>query len=67
MPKPSLKTKAPQRNVKDGVAVIAGSAHGGPRKLRDPLGHGLAVPTIDGNGKTVLRTSDGRTFISRKL
>jgi hypothetical protein len=67
MPKPSLKTKVPQRNVKDGVAVIAGSAHGGPRKLRDPLGHGLATPTTDSSGKTVLRTADGRTFTSRKL
>jgi len=67
MPKPSLKTKVPQRNIKDGVAVIAGSAHGGPRKLRDPLGHGLAVPTTDAQGKPVLQTSDGRKFTSRKF
>jgi hypothetical protein len=67
MPKPSLKTKQAQRSIKDGVAVIAGSAAGGPRKLRDPLGHGLAVPTLDEKGKQVFRSADGRTFTSRKF
>lgn len=67
MPKPSLKTKQAQRSVKDGVAIIAGSAAGGPRKLRDPLGHGLAVPTVDEKGNKVFRTPDGRMFTSRKL
>jgi len=67
MPKPSLKTKQAQREVKNGVAVIAGSAPGGLRKLRDPLSHGLATPTLDEKGKPVFRSADGRTFTSRKF
>lgn len=67
MPKPSLKSKHAQRNLQDGVAVIAGSGPGGPRKIRDPLSHGLAVPTTDEKGNKVFRTQDGRTFTSRKL
>jgi hypothetical protein len=67
MPKPSLKTKNAQRNLKDGVAVIASSGSRSPRQIRDPLSHGLAVPTVDGNGNSVLRTADGRTFTTRKM
>ena len=56
-----------QRRVRAGVDVVSENAPGGMRKIRSPLGHQLAVPVSDGSGGQVLKTQDGRTFISKKL
>lgn len=64
---PKLSNNPRQRRLKGGVDVVSEAAPGGMRKIRSPLGHQLAVPTVDRNGKQVLRTQDGRTYISRKL
>lgn len=56
-----------QRKVKDGVSIVNEAAPGGLRKIRSPIGHQLATPTVDSKGNAVLKTPDGRTFISRKM
>lgn len=62
---PKYNSRRPVRNVKDGVSIVAEGAPGGMRKIRDPLGHGLAVPYKDSKGNSVLRAPDGRVFISK--
>lgn len=62
-----LSNNRQQRNVKDGVAIVSAGASGGMRKIRSPLGHQLAVPTVDSQGNSVLRTTDGRTFVSKRI
>ncbi len=64
---PKLSNNSRQRRLKAGVDVVNEASPGGMRKIRSPLGHQLAVPMPDGKGGQVLRTQDGRTFVSKKI
>lgn len=64
---PKYNSRRPPRNVQNGIAIVAEGAPGGMRKIRDPLGHQLAVPQKDKQGNSVYVAPDGRTFVSKPL
>ena len=49
------------------VTVVHESAPGGMRKIRCPGSHQLAVPMRATDGSTVLRTQNGRSYVTKKL
>lgn len=63
----SKPNKRIQRSVDGNVSVVSQNSPGGMRKMRSPLGHQLAVSTVNSKGQKVLQTPDGRQFISRKF
>lgn len=50
-----------------GPAVVYEGAPGGPRKIRCPGSHQLAVPARARDGSSVLRSPNGTTYVSKPL
>jgi hypothetical protein len=55
------------RVAEGGTSVIHEAAPGGMKKLRCPGTHQLAVPQHLSDGRSVLRTPNGTTYVTKRL